>query len=110
MGETVALLWLGGNAELRVRLQRRYFDYRDPNEGIIRGAHNWQQVLQIDNSVKAGLLTAEQGEAQFLHIVNHPPDADHRCEPEEIVLPLIHGSVVVFSGREITQYYEVDLC
>ena len=83
VGDTVALLWLGG-------------------------AHNWEQVLKLDDDVQAGLMTTEEAEADFLYLTEHVSHPHDPCEPQEIVLPLIHGSVVVFTGREFTKYYEVS--
>jgi hypothetical protein len=72
------------------------------NEDPIMGALDWRNLTDLKRRWDAGEIGDEE------YAIN--PDTLTRMRgklPPEIRLPLIHGSIVIMTGKALTRYYEV---
>jgi hypothetical protein len=100
LGSTIATLSLGSKSVLRIRLKRHIYQNSSLLK-VITGAYNWRNLQKVKNSVQAG-MSVEAAWAQ------QNPYSGPASAPE-LVIPLIHGSVVVFQGKQFSKYFEASL-
>jgi alkylated DNA repair dioxygenase AlkB len=104
VGPTTVTLSVGGDAEMRIRLQKKYYDGEnfDP-DNIIMGARFWKELQQLGTDIEQSAIGANEASDKYDFYLR-----DHGNDPRpEIVLPLIHGSVVIIQGQEFNGLYEV---
>ena len=103
IGPNTSMLMLGGDAELRIRIQLRHHIWAMQTEGAIRGAYKWQQVELLEQQVQDGSIDPEGAGELFDELTKNP------TSPVEIALPLMHGSMVIIHGEEFARYYEYQV-
>jgi alkylated DNA repair dioxygenase AlkB len=104
IGSTISTLSLGGDAIMHIRLQMAYYhnEIDMMNEDPITGSLEWRNLTELRRRWEAGEIE----------------DEDYKINPEvlagaiskmrpQIDLPLIHGSIVIMTGKALTKYYEV---
>ena len=104
IGSTISTLSLGGDATMHIRLQMSYYhNHIDMmNADPIMGALDWRNLTDLKRRWEAGEISDEE------YAIN--PDTLARMKGKlrpEISLPLIHGSIVIMTGKALSKYYEV---
>ena len=106
--QTISTLCVGGDATMIFRLQNRYhknqvglFGDDDP----IRAALDWKNLTTLRHKWLAGEIPDEKFRANP-DLLSKP--RKHRMVRPLITLPLIHGSIVIMQGAEISKCYEVS--
>ena len=104
IGSTISTLSLGGDAIMHIRLQMAYYQNQIDvvNEDPITGALDWKNLTELRHRWQAGEIEDED------YKIN--PDFVAKMKGKlrpQIDLPLIHGSIVIMTGKALTKYYEV---
>ena len=104
IGSTISTLSLGGDAVMHIRLQHSYYHNQIDvvKQDPIMGALDWKSLTELKRRWEAGEIEDEE------YRVN--PDLLNRIRGRlrpQIDLPLIHGSIVIMTGKALTKYYEV---
>lgn len=98
IGSTVAMLSLGSKTEVRIRLKQHVF--RNSNlSKIIKGSYNWRHLTEVKRLVRSG-LHVDDAWAQM-------PPYSGPDSPPEVILPMSHGSILIFQGKHFNKYFEV---
>ena len=98
LGSTIAMLSLGSKAEVRIRLKQHVYQNSNLSK-IITGSYNWRNLAEVRRLVGSGLSVNDAWSR--LPYYSGPDTAP------EVVLPLNHGSIVIFQGKHFTKYFEV---
>ena len=104
IGSTTSTLSLGGDAVMHIRLQHPYYHNQIDvvKEDPIMGALDWKSLTELKCRCEAGEIEDEE------YRVN--PGVLNRMRGRvrpQVDLPLIHGSIVIMTGKALTKYYEV---
>lgn len=100
LGSTIAMLSLGSKAEVRIRLKQHVYQNSNLSK-VIRGSYNWANLAAVKQLVRSG-LSLDEAWSQM-------PFYSGPADPPEVVLPLIHGSIVIFQGKNFSKYFEACL-
>ena len=121
VGETISSLSLGCDATLIFRLKRNFWDntgvFAEGGE-VVTGAKNWRKVVAMKAARDRGEEVAETG-VQFDaggEVSSRVPRSypglgsggrsSKRHARPELIIPLIHGSIVIMQGNASQHYYE----
>ena len=98
LGSTIAMVSLGSKAELRVRLKQHIYENSNLSK-VIKGSYNWKNLAEAKKLIQSGVSVDDA--------YDQMPFYDGPSTPPEVVMPLNHGSIVIFQGKHFSKYFEV---
>lgn len=98
LGSTIAMVSLGSRAIFRIRLKQHVYQNSNLSK-VIKGSYNWKNLAEAKKLIQSGVSVDDA--------YDQMPFYSGPVTPPEVVMPLIHGSIVIFQGKHFSKYFEV---